>query len=130
MGNVVLLKEKLPRGQWRVGRIIELIKGRDQLVRSAKVRMTLKKVLTRALNMLYPIECPDHEMLTDANTVDVPSDDTKKTEENSGGYESSGDNRRTRPTRKAVVAAREKIKRWLNPDDELVGPGSVADHAS
>ena len=55
---------------------------------------------------------------------------TQKTEESSGGYESSGDNRRTRPTRKAVVAAREKIKRWLNPDDELVGPGSVADHAS
>ena len=83
MGNVVLLKEKLPRGQWRVGRIIELIKGRDQLIRSAnlKVRMPSKKVLTRALNMLYPIECPDHEMLTDANTVDVPSDDTKNRRE-------------------------------------------------
>lgn len=46
------------------------------------------------------------------------------------GYTSQVDHR-TRPTRQAVVAAREKIKEWLNPaEDEFVGPGNVADHAS
>ena len=58
IGDVVLLlKEKLPCGQWRVGRISQLIRGRDQVVRSAKIKTSSKKLLHRALNMLYPIEC-------------------------------------------------------------------------
>lgn len=76
VGDVVLLKEKLPRGQWRVGRISELIRGRDQLVRSAKVRMPSKKLLTRALNMLYPIECPDNEILTTKVDVNPSHEET------------------------------------------------------
>ena len=36
-GNAVLIKENLPRGRWKVGIIHELVRGRDGLVRSAKV---------------------------------------------------------------------------------------------
>jgi len=57
-GNVMLIKENLPRGRWKVGIIHELVQGRDGLVRSAKVLISPKSYLHRALSLLYPIECP------------------------------------------------------------------------
>ena len=59
VGEVVLIKDNLPRGQWRVGKISELIQGRDERVRSAKVTVAPHKVLHRAFNMLYALECYD-----------------------------------------------------------------------
>jgi len=59
IGDVVLVKENLPHGHWRVGRIVKVIKGKDQEIRSAKVMVAPKKYLNRAVNMLYPTECPD-----------------------------------------------------------------------
>lgn len=72
----MLLKEKLPWGQWKVGRINKLIKGRDQVVRSAELMMSSKKLLSRALNMLYPIECPETEAL-ETKMISVPPKRTK-----------------------------------------------------
>ena len=37
VGEVMLIKDNLPRGRWKAGKILELIVGRDQRVRSAKV---------------------------------------------------------------------------------------------
>ena len=37
VGHIVLVKDDLPRGCWKIGKIIDLIKGSDQQVRSAKV---------------------------------------------------------------------------------------------
>ena len=45
VGKVVLIKDKLPRGQWRVGKISELIKETDQQVRSTKVIVAPHRVL-------------------------------------------------------------------------------------
>ena len=39
VGDVVLIKENLPRGQWKVDRISKLIKGKDDVIRSAKVML-------------------------------------------------------------------------------------------
>ena len=33
--DVVLIKEDLPRGRWKIGRIHELVKGKDQLIKVA-----------------------------------------------------------------------------------------------
>ena len=62
--NVVLMKENLPQGNWRVGRVTEVIKGKDQQISSAKVMVAPKKYLNRAVNMLYLIECPDDDERT------------------------------------------------------------------
>jgi len=68
MGDIVLIKENLPRGRWKTGAIHKLIKGRDQVVRSAKVLTSPNTYLHRALNLLYPIECPiDTRIPTDSN---------------------------------------------------------------
>ncbi|XP_053376986.1 uncharacterized protein LOC123529097 [Mercenaria mercenaria] len=57
VGDVVLIKENLPRGVWRMGRICELLQSRDGQIRSAKVNTATGKVLGRPLNLLYPVEC-------------------------------------------------------------------------
>jgi len=65
INDVVLIKENLPQ---RVGRVIEVITGKDQQIRSAKVMVAPKKYFNRAVNMLYPIECPgDDERTSDCD---------------------------------------------------------------
>ena len=135
IGDVVLLKDKLPHGQWRIGRIERLIKGKDQLVRAAKVRLSSKKVFTRALNMLFPIECPEHGSEVE-NSVNDPMEETQDRDNNENTMEDTiisdeienDVTPMTRPTKRAVVAAREKIRNWLNPmKDNTFGAGNVAD---
>ena len=52
IGDVVLIKG----GRWKFGRICELIQSRDQRIQSAKITL---KIIKRALNLLYLIECPE-----------------------------------------------------------------------
>ena len=143
IGDVVLIKESLPRGHWRVGRIIKVIKGRDQEIRSAKVMVAPNKYLNRAVSMLYPIECSNHDEVASYSESDVATmgnkiTDTKlsndgETDQNmtlddEESDEVSEDLCRSHPTRKAAIAARNKLKVWLDPDDDVL-LGSVVDHA-
>ena len=57
IGDVVLIKDNLPRGSWRMGRIRELVNSRDGHVRSAKVLLPSNRMVGRPLNLLYPVEC-------------------------------------------------------------------------
>ena len=43
MGDIVLIKEdfKVPRNVWRLGKVVELVKGRDGKTRGAKLLKTL-----------------------------------------------------------------------------------------
>ena len=53
VNDIVIIKEdKLPRQQWRLGRITKLIKSRDGNVRAADVLVGK----TGAVNRLYPLE--------------------------------------------------------------------------
>ena len=61
VGDIVLIKEIVPRGRWKVGKICELIKSRDKMIRSAKVTVGQRKSIKRPLNLLYPIECPNEK---------------------------------------------------------------------
>ena len=54
--DVVLIKDDIPRGCWRVGKVLRLVTSRDGCVRSAKVALPSGRVIARPLNLLYPIE--------------------------------------------------------------------------
>ena len=56
VGEVVIIKsDQRNRGAWVTGVIIELITGRDGVIRGAKVR-TGKSILERPVQFLYPME--------------------------------------------------------------------------
>ena len=58
-GTVLIQEEKTKRNTWKLGIIEELIRGRDQVVRGAKVRRLVKgkpEILNRPLQKLFPIE--------------------------------------------------------------------------
>ncbi|XP_061176062.1 uncharacterized protein LOC133185013 [Saccostrea echinata] len=60
IGDVVLIKEDLPRGSWKIGKICDLTVSQDGQFRSGKVMLPNKRTLNRPLNLLYPIECNDN----------------------------------------------------------------------
>ncbi|CAG2200461.1 unnamed protein product [Mytilus edulis] len=54
VGDVVIIKDNLPRGVWKLGRLVQLIHSNDGEIRSAKVVLSSRKVISRPLNLLYP----------------------------------------------------------------------------
>ena len=60
IGDIVHIKvENQPRTQWRLGRISEIIVGKDKIVRAAKVKTPLGEHCTeiiRPIQHLYPLE--------------------------------------------------------------------------
>ena len=57
VGDVVQLKEDLPSGSWKFGKMIESIITNDGNVRAAKVLLPIRNVVNRPVNLLYPLEC-------------------------------------------------------------------------
>jgi len=141
VGDIVLIKENLPRGKWRIRRITELIKSRDKKIRSANVVVGQRKILKRVINLLYPIECP-REPNNDDNSSKVSKDvQIGSKEENSINEEIRSDDddqpvnepdvvQESRPTRKVMRKARQRLKQWLRPDTDELSLGSVADRAN
>lgn len=56
VGDIVLIKDEIARGLWKLGKLIELIPSGDKKLRSAKVEMSSGRVIKRPLNLLFPIE--------------------------------------------------------------------------
>ncbi|XP_060575739.1 uncharacterized protein LOC132733143 [Ruditapes philippinarum] len=102
-GDVVLIKDNLPRGCWRIGKVLELVKSRDGYERSAKVALPSGKVLGRPINLLYPVECQSDERKQKAERPNKINENSKeqKTSETK------------RPSRKAAISAREKIIKMI-----------------
>ena len=69
IGDVVLIKDDLPRGSWRLGRIQELIKSRDGHIRSARVCLPTGKIIGRPLSILFPKERRGKESSIDSQFV-------------------------------------------------------------
>ena len=56
VGDVVIIQDdKKNRNQWKLAVVTHLIKGRDGIVRAAKLK-TSKEILERAVQHLYPLE--------------------------------------------------------------------------
>ena len=65
IGDVVLIKEDLPRGNWRIGKITELITSFDKQICAARVLLVSQRTISRPLCLLYPIECTVQMELTE-----------------------------------------------------------------
>ena len=98
VGDVVIIKsDEKNRAQWKLGVVINLIIGRDGVVRGAKLR-TPKSVIERPLQHLYPLELTcDMTMAPAALNPTVPA---------------------FRPRRNAAVAARARIQELAQTDDQ------------
>ena len=106
VGHIVLIKDNLPRGCWKIGRITELTRSTDHQIRSAKVLLPSKKMIGRPLNLLYPIECSEEgsgKTEDEQKTTDTPVPDV---------------GRRCQPTRLAAVRAVQRIQQQLNDDSQ------------
>ena len=103
IGDVVLIKDDLPRGNWRIGKITQLMTSFDEQVRSAKVILTSKRIISRPLNLLYPIECSDgnHDGTSDKNTPIQALDNDAETV-------------RQRPKREAAQRAIKRIREQID----------------
>ena len=98
VGDVVIIKsDEKNRAQWKLGVVINLIIGRDGVVRVAKLH-TPKSVIERPLQHLYPLELTcDMTMAPAALNPIVPA---------------------FRPRRNAAVAARACIQELAQTDDQ------------
>lgn len=101
VGDVVLVKDELPRGTWKMGRIEELITSGDGQVRSARVKLPNGRVLGRALKFLFPIECPAKP---------------ERMESKKEGQEKEQQDRRERPQRRAAEEARNRLRQMFESD--------------
>ncbi|KAF0154890.1 MAG: hypothetical protein FD188_3218 [Ignavibacteria bacterium] len=96
VGYVVLIKDNLPRGSWRLGRIIELMKSSDGEIRSARVRLPNGRIIRRPLNLLCYLE-----------GTNPTEEQNKQIEKDSG----------KRPTmRAAAIKAKENLKSLFEDD--------------
>ena len=102
-----------------IGELEELLKGRDQEIRSGKVMVAPNKYLNRAVSMLYPIECSDNDEVaseSDVATMGNKIIDTKpssdgETDQNMTLYDEESDEIsedlcRSHSTRKALLLQR------------------------
>ena len=99
IGDIVQIKDNTARGTWKIGKIVELIKSQDGIVRAAKVKTPTNTVLQRSLVHLYPLECEDRQKFEIAQEPEG----VKKANTN------IQEQRPTRPRRKAAENARDKI---------------------
>ena len=102
IGDVVLVKddEPAPRTQWRIGKVIQLVTGRDGQVRGATLKVLSKSgkqtTIHRPLQKLISFEIAENNVKEDKN---VEHDEIAESTE---GNETQHDSLR-RSTRKAAV---------------------------
>ena len=102
VGEVVIIQsEQKNRGAWVLGIIIELIQGRDGVIRGVKVP-TGKLIMERAVQFLYPVEL----------SCDSVVEQTKLVELNPEAPEF-----RAKPKRDAAAAAELRIKELVQEDN-------------
>jgi hypothetical protein len=56
VGDVVLMEENIPRVVWKMGRILELLLGKDGLVRSVKIQTAYGTISIRPVARICHLE--------------------------------------------------------------------------
>ncbi|VDM14678.1 unnamed protein product [Wuchereria bancrofti] len=77
-GIVLLDEPDTPRGLWKLAKIRELKKGKDGAVRAVVIEMASGRLLTKPINVLYPLEVEETYSMRDQQHVNtINEDDTR-----------------------------------------------------
>ena len=121
-GDVVLIKTpNKTRPYWLMGRVLELIVGHDNAVRSVKLKRSDGQVVYHSINHLYPLELSithayrDKEKGQDEIENEEPppfdENDCVDLESNSAG-ESVEETPSVRPKRHAAAVCKQNMRKW------------------
>ena len=113
IGDIVLIHdEDHPRIFWKMGKIEDLVKGADGVVRGAIVRSGSKlALLKRPIQRLFPLEVSSNPGST------CPSTDHVESEQEVSLEKDPPEPQRVRPQRVASQRARKRIKGWIDQLD-------------
>ena len=123
MGDVVCVKEdNMKRNMWKLGKVEELIVGKDSVVRGAVVRISRSGkpsvLLRRPLQLLYPLEVQSQmkNTLFDADVKFVGDTEVDKFIVDSKEGLQQPD---VVPRKRRVAAVEGELRRRFNEEDEL-----------
>ena len=103
--------ESLPRAQWRMEVVCELIKGADKKTRGAVVRTVDKErvsFLRRPLQRLFPLEVQDELLKSSESCTNKPTSTVKE------GIQAPPREMSLRPRRQAAQAGEERRRHQTN----------------
>ena len=103
----MLIKDDLPSGNWRIGKITELMTSFDNQVRAPKIKLASKRIISRPLCLIYPIEC-ENETDRDDEETDYRKKLTQAPDDN------DGDKVRLRPQQEAAQRGIKQIRQQIN----------------
>ena len=134
IGDMVIIHdESLPRGFWKLGRVEELISGRDSKIRAAVVRLSSGSgTLRRPIQLLYPLEIhSEGSMPVSTSSGDVDTQDAFELKDSGRAEEQDASvpatstmiedspNTRTRPQRASAFRARDRLMATALADSEF-----------
>ena len=127
IGDVVVVKDEgLPRGKWKLARIIGLIKGEvDGIERAANLKFSSGRTAKRPLKFIFPLECDgyieDENQRKELNISDARSEEKMQDFPSDDQGENKGDKKTVdrrmnieRQTRQSAISARERIRDQIN----------------
>ena len=100
-------REKVPRQNWRLGKIISLIPSKHGDIRAAKVLVgKTRRIIERPVNKLYPIEIS----VENTDVEPIKENNIKQYENNDNEMTFQGNQRKSKSKRAAAIMAELKRK--------------------
>jgi len=114
VGDVVIVHDEKPRMQWKLALVEGLIKGRDDLARTAHIKMGNYRT-TRPIVKLYPLEVCNPDAVNPSRHSDAVTDETRSSQAMFDGKSIDSDSSVGQcARRKAAAKALEKISEWTS----------------
>ena len=114
IGSIILLKDDMKnKAQWHIGRIQEFIKGKDGVIRGLKLKHGNGNTIERPIQMVCDMEIGAVETNDAISGVDGNNNDNKQKEKCKDDNDTI-----KRPTRKAKLIAKRKIKTIYDDNDK------------